>query len=215
MGTFRDQRANNSNSRSENINQSISQSINQSNEQLVNQTVNANTPVNKVVYPINGFSNRITKKQFGQQITPQTSPVQPERFSGYHTAADAETTEAEQTSDVPVYSIAEGTVKLVRDVNGYGGVIMVQSEIEGETVTALYGHVRLSSISKKVGDSAAKGEQLGVLGTGFTEETDGERKHLHFGLVKGASTNLRGYATNQAELEAWLDPVEWLSEKIN
>lgn len=96
-----------------------------------------------------------------------------------------------------------------RTVSGYGGVVMIEHTVEGETVTALYGHVRLSSVSKKVGDPVSKGEKIAVLGTGFSSETDGERKHLHFGLLKGSSTNLRGYVSTEAELAPWVDPVGW------
>ena len=38
---------------------------------------------------------RITKKPFGIFITTQNSPVQPERFSGYHTGVDVEYKDAE------------------------------------------------------------------------------------------------------------------------
>lgn len=44
----------------------------------------------KIVLPIAEFEKRITKKPFGIYITPQNSPVQPERFTGYHTGVDVE-----------------------------------------------------------------------------------------------------------------------------
>src|SRR3989338_10346295 len=40
--------------------------------------------------PLDNSSERVTKKPFGKYITPADSPVQPERFSGYHTGADFE-----------------------------------------------------------------------------------------------------------------------------
>src|SRR4051812_44989022 len=58
--------------------------------------------------PVAGFLSRVTKKPFGIYITPSNSPVQPEKFTGYHTGADAEY--GEVTADVPVYSVASGTV---------------------------------------------------------------------------------------------------------
>src|SRR4030067_1140465 len=40
--------------------------------------------------PINRADERVTKKPFGIFITPQNSPIQPEKFSGFHTGADFE-----------------------------------------------------------------------------------------------------------------------------
>lgn len=172
--------------------------------------VNSTAPASDVVLPISGFYVRVTKKTFGQYITKANSPVQPERFSGYHTGADAETTADEKDADVPVYAIANGTLVLKKYASGYGGVILVKFSLNKETITAVYGHVRLSSVTKKVGDTVKKGEQLAVLGTGFSTETDGERKHLHFGLLKGPSTNIKGYVSSTAQLSPWEDPVQWL-----
>lgn len=173
---------------------------------------NTNTAVAQptVVVPIADFFSRVTKKPFGIYITPKTSPIQPEKFAGYHTGADAETTSAEKDIDVPIFSIAEGTVVFAGHVNGYGGVIMIRHTINGETVTALYGHLRITSLTKKKDDPVKIGQHLAVLGTGYSSETDGERKHLHFGIIKGTTINYKGYVQTQSELSAWDDPVVWL-----
>lgn len=189
---------------------------------VVPEQTNANLNVNQpsltgsgeerrlVVEPLSGFFDRITKKPFGIYITPKTSPVQPEKFSGYHTGADAETTSAEATTDIPVVSIAAGTVVFTGHVNGYGGVILIRHVVNSETVTALYGHLRIASFSVKKNDTVKIGQQLALLGTGYSGETDGERKHLHFGIIKGANINYKGYVTSQGGLSAWEDPVTWL-----
>lgn len=162
------------------------------------------------VYPLEDFVARVTVKQFAQYITPQNSPIQPERFSGYHTGVDAETlpTDAE---DIPVYAIADGTVKLARTANGYGGVMLIEHQVGDEIVTAVYGHVRLSSVRKPAGQSVRKAEQIAMLGTGGTSETDGERQHLHFGLVRGSQIELRGYVSDRNLLSGWHDPLAWLA----
>ncbi len=188
------------------MNASIANNVNTAAPANVNATA-------KIVLPIAGFYDRVTKKPFGIYITSKTSPVQPERFSGYHAGADAETTSAEQSIDVPVYSIADGTVMYVNYVSGYGGVVMIQYDVNGETVTALYGHVRSSSVTAKKGDAVTSGQQIAVLGTGYSAETDGERTHLHFALLKGASTNVKGYMPQQSQLSAWYDPVQWLRDR--
>lgn len=187
-----------------------------SNTSIVNTTIPSNTnsaPTSIVVVPIADFFSRVMKKPFGIYVTPQNSPVQPEKFTGYHTGADAETTPAESNIDVPIYSIADGTVVFAGHVNGYGGVIMVQSTVGGETVTALYGHLRISSFTKKQGETVTRGEQIAVLGSGYSTETDGERKHLHLGIIKGVSINYKGYVQTQSELSSWKDPVTWLKAR--
>lgn len=159
--------------------------------------------------PIANFKEGQTKKVFGQYITPQNSPVQPEKFTGYHTGVDIE--QAQDNTDVPVYSIADGEVRFVNSVDGYGGVIIIEYQINNETMTALYGHIRLSSASIKDGDQVKKGDQIAVLGTGYSSETDGERKHLHFGIHIGNSIDYRGYVQAQSELSGWIDPKNILN----
>lgn len=168
--------------------------------------------VTQAVVPIEGFYDRITKKPFGIYITPKTSPIQPEKFSGYHTGADAETTSAEKNTDLPVLAMADGTVVFAGHVNGYGGVMVIRHIVNKETVTALYGHLRLASFTKKDNQTVKMGEKIAVLGTGFTSETDNERKHLHLGIIKGTTINYKGYVTTKSALSAWEDPVSWLKE---
>lgn len=199
------------------INANLSDRTLPTNAAETSPTANTNTqpvPESAVVLPIKDFYGRVTLKHFGTYITKATSPVQPERFSGYHAGSDAEaTSEAEKNVDVPVYAAADGTVVLRQAVNGYGGVVMVESTVDNETVTFLYGHVRLSSVTKTVGKTVKKGERLGFLGTGYSSETDNERKHLHFAILKGASTKLAGYVTSKAALSPWYDPEAWLKER--
>ncbi len=161
-----------------------------------------------LVEPVADFSNRITKKPFGVYITPQNSPVQPERFSGYHTAVDVEYEDV--AGEVPVVAMADGKVVVSRTANGYGGVLLIQHEIDGEAVQSLYGHLDPASLAA-VGSTVEAGEQIGILGDGGTAETDGERKHLHFGILKGATSDIRGYVSGENELATWYDPVSFLS----
>ncbi len=177
------------------------------------EPINANTTPTttpSVVIPIANFFNRITKKPFGIYITPKTSPVQPEKFKGYHTGADAETTTDEKNIDIPIQAIANGTVVFAGHVNGYGGVIIIEHNVNGEKITALYGHLRIASFKVKVKDKVHPGDQIAVLGTGYSSETDGERKHLHLGILKGYVINYKGYVPTQSGLSPWEDPVVWL-----
>lgn len=155
----------------------------------------------KYSYPIDNFSSRITKKPFGIYITPKNSPVTPERFSGYHTAVDIEYEDVE--SDVPVYSIADGQVIFSGTVNGYGGIIAIQyPEFIG-----IYGHLRPSSLLS-VNTTISRSQQIAVLGRGYTTETSGERKHLHFAILKESKLDFRGYVQSQSQLSPWLNPLD-------
>ncbi|MFA6024349.1 MAG: M23 family metallopeptidase [Candidatus Gracilibacteria bacterium] len=163
-----------------------------------------------LVYPIENFETGITLKSFGTYITPENSPVQPERFSGYHTGVDIEA--GDLTGEVPVFSIADGKVVLARTVSGYGGVVVAQYWFDGAPVLALYGHLDMGSVTVSVGDALLLGQGLGVLGEGYTNETDGERKHLHFALIPGETVQLAGYVQSESALSAWLDPVSFFAQ---
>ncbi len=165
----------------------------------------SNTP-NKfgLADPVADFKARVTKKPFGIYVTPQNSPIQPEHFTGYHTGADAEYQDV--TTDVPVYAVADGKVVLSEYASGYGGVFMIEIQLNGAPHTVLYGHIRPSSLPK-VGTNVTKGEKLAVLGTGYSTETDGERRHLHFAVLSNNRLDIRGYVQSKAELSGWIDPL--------
>jgi len=165
-----------------------------------------------VVVPIENFFSRVTKKPFGIYITAATSPVTPERFQGYHAGTDAEATEDDAKADIAVMATADGKVVHVGRVGGYGGVIILQHTINNEKVLSLYGHIRLSSATVEKNDIVKKGEQIAFLGTGYTAETDSERQHLHFAVIKGWTITYKGYVQTQKELDAWHDPGTWLKK---
>jgi len=135
--------------------------------------------------PIDNALTRVTKKPFGIKVSPDNSPISPEKFSGYHTGVDFETFPNEQESDVNIYVVCTGPLLLKKYTSGYGGVAVQQCNIEGSDVTVIYGHLKLDSISAKTGQNLNSGEQIGILGKGYSTETDGERKHLHLGVHKG------------------------------
>jgi murein DD-endopeptidase MepM/ murein hydrolase activator NlpD len=164
--------------------------------------------ISVLVDPIAQFQERITKKPFGIYITPQTSPIQPERFSGYHTGLDVEYDDS--LSDVPVYALYDGRVILSQQVSGYGGTIVLQTNINGENLYIFYGHLNPSNLIP-VGSDVKKGQQIAILGKGYSQETDGERKHLHFAIRKN-NLDLRGYVQNQSELSDWYNPVDFYKQ---
>ena len=165
------------------------------------------SPQSAFAEPVTDFKTRVTKKPFGIHITPQDSPVQPERFAGYHTGADAEYEDV--TDDVVVYAIASGSVVLSETASGYGGVFMISFDLNGTAHTALYGHIRPSSLPKK-GVEFKKGDPLALLGTEYSSETDGERRHLHFAILSDDRLDIKGYVQTKSELSGWIDPLTLL-----
>ena len=171
---------------------------------LPEPTASPSPSVDALQQPVAEFAARITKKPFGILITAQNSPVQPERFEGYHTGADVEYDDI--TEDVPVKAITAGTVLQSHTASGYGGVIAIQHEINGEPVVAIYGHLDPKSLVK-TGTTLQAGQQIGILGDDKSSETDGERKHLHFALLPGTKVDLRGYVANKSDLSLWQNPL--------
>ncbi|OGZ31968.1 MAG: hypothetical protein A2V69_03615 [Candidatus Portnoybacteria bacterium RBG_13_40_8] len=189
---------------------------NKQNSQMQEQ--NNNPPQNipesndseKFSSPIDRWSERITKKPFGIYISPNSSPIQPEHFSGYHTGSDFEIFPDEEDKDVEIKTVCSGKLLEKRYVSGYGGTIVQQCEFENQDITVLYGHLKLSSIGININQQIFAGDKIGILGKGFSSETDGERKHLHISIHKGTNINLAGYVQNSGQLSNWIDIVKYI-----
>lgn len=182
--------------------------VNQEQKQI-NQKQNKNQNQNEnvsLVDPIDQFRIRITKKPFGIYVTPQNSPVSPEKFTGYHTGTDVEY--GDITSDVPVFAINDGDIVRSGTASGYGGYLVLKTTIlNNMTANVLYGHLRPSSLAT---GHVKKGQQIAVLGTAYSAETDGERRHLHISIPKNGRLDIKGYVQNKSELANWYDPAEIL-----
>lgn len=174
-----------------------------------NRAANTEKTQDRFVPPIDNWESRVTKKPFGIYITPDNSPVSPERFAGYHTGTDFETLPDEQGKGVLIYAICNGPLVAKRTASGYGGIAVQQCVFQGETVSVVYGHVRLSSVTINVNETLRAGDTLGVLGKGYSSETDGERKHLHLGIYKGEGISILGYVQNSEELGGWIDATKY------
>jgi hypothetical protein len=89
-------------------------------------------------------------------------------------------------------------------------VAVQKCQLDKQTVTIVYGHLRYSSITPKIGAEMTAGQTFAVLGTGYSSETAGERKHLHLGIHIGATINILGYVQSAADLKNWLDATKYL-----
>jgi len=164
-----------------------------------------------LIAPIADAQDRVTKKPFGIEIHPETSPVPGDKFNGFHVGVDFETFPDEQDVDVPIVAACDGPLLLKKQAQGYGGVAVQRCRLDGRSVSVIYGHLRLSSIAAEAGDRLVSGERIGVLGTGYSEETNGVRKHLHFGIRDSAtSTDIRGYVPKEDDTAGFLDALKFL-----
>jgi murein DD-endopeptidase MepM/ murein hydrolase activator NlpD len=82
----------------------------------------------------------------------------------------------------PIAAIADGTV-VQADSSGELGVhVEIRHDVNGETVTSVYGHMLAGSMTLHVGDAVARGTIVGRVGS--TGESTGP--HLHFGILDAA-----------------------------
>ncbi|MBI2485254.1 M23 family metallopeptidase [Candidatus Uhrbacteria bacterium] len=154
------------------------------------------TPKPTVAFPVENYREGRWFKSFGEYLD--------DRFTGYHVADDVE---ADVAGETPVKAVKDGVVRRVDYIGGYGGLVA----IEHGDVTALYGHMDLGSVSLKAGDSVSAGQIIGNLGDDKSEETDGEREHLHFGLYKEGERKIHGYEQQEAAVQKWLNPNDWFA----
>lgn len=174
---------------------------------------NAGNPGGKLAAPVERWRERVTRKPFGIKVDPSDSPIEGERFSGYHTGTDFEIFSDETGKDVEIRAICSGPLASKSQAFGYGGVAVQRCGHGDGYVTVVYGHLRLSSVIARPGEEIPAGDRIGILGKGFSDETNGERKHLHLGIHKGADPDIRGYVRSRKELENWIDPAAYLERQ--
>jgi hypothetical protein len=176
-------------------------SLNETTPQNISQTSNFGAPLERA-------NERINKKPFGIFITPQNSPVQLERFQGYHTGTDLEIFPDELNQDVSVKAVCSGKIRSKSWVSGYGGVLIQDCSYNSQPITIIYGHLNLASIVKNAGNGFDIGEKIGILGNNKSQQTDGERKHLQLGIHKGNSISFLGYVQNKSQLSDWINACD-------
>jgi murein DD-endopeptidase MepM/ murein hydrolase activator NlpD len=164
------------------------------------------------VAPLSRLQERSILKPFGIFITAETSPVRPERFSGYHTGTDFEVFEEERTQPVSVLALCGGKLRSKKQAEGYGGVAVQECLLGNEPITVIYGHLALSRVEVNIGAYLAPGDVVGKLGE-QGPDTDGERKHLHLGIHHGQDVLLAGYVDHEEALKDWMDPLPLLKEE--
>ena len=144
-------------------------------------------------------------------------------WEGYHLADDLDAAPGD-----PVVAPVGGVVRaryFGSAISGYGGLMLVEHTVGGETFVSLYGHVstrRGSPVS--VGETIAAGQIIAYVAD---DDEDGGAwgPHLHFGIRRGAFdagatvcgawlyvgyTRACAEATHEAQRASWHNPTEFL-----
>jgi len=96
----------------------------------------------------------------------------------------------------PIQAVADGVVVTAETDGALGVHIVIEHSVNGQIVRSIYGHMQFGSMMVAVGDTVARGQQIGVVGS--TGESTGP--HLHFGImIDGAE----------------VDPLPWLLSNVN
>lgn len=185
-----------------------------SNKSTVNPSGKSESTKNpsNTYYPISNYEKRLTFRRFGQTVTTNDMPTCGFPFQGIHNGDDLEAYEYEAKTIVPVYAVSQGKVVFKNYVDGYGGLLVIQTQLDNQDVLLNYGHVNISTAKVALDETVLPGQEIAFLGEGCSSETNGERKHLHFAIHKGTTLDLKGYLQTPEELENWFNPVELLKK---
>ena len=77
------------------------------------------------------------------------------------------------------------------DTGNYGGVIILEHQINQQTCFTLYGHINFESIKHAVGDNIKAGTQLATLGA--PEKNGGWPPHLHLQAMLSMEEHVGDY----------------------
>jgi peptidoglycan hydrolase CwlO-like protein len=90
---------------------------------------------------------------------------------------------------VPIVAAGDGIVTRSNYSSSYGEVIYITHNVNGQTMTSVYAHMRSGSRTVSAGQVVKKGQQIGLMGN--TGDSDGQ--HLHFELHNGPWTQNKQY----------------------
>ena len=145
------------------------------------QTVAAES--SRVVFPVPAGTSVLTS-EYG----PRVHPISGE--SSFHTGTDFAAPDG-----TPILAAADGTVTVAEFSGGYGGLIVIEHTLNGQTVATAYGHMWETGIHVQPGDTVTAGQHIGDIGS----SGNSTGPHLHFEVRTGGTD---GEHTDPA---AWLN----------
>jgi murein DD-endopeptidase MepM/ murein hydrolase activator NlpD len=137
----------------------------------------------RVVFPLPEGTWVLTS-EFGPRIHPITGE------QSFHTGTDFAAADG-----TPILAAADGTVTVAEFSGGYGGLIVIEHQINGQTVATAYAHMWQHGIHASAGDRVVAGQHIGDVGS----SGNSTGPHLHY-EVRPGGTN--GEAVDAA---AWLN----------
>ncbi|MBM9432819.1 M23 family metallopeptidase [Flaviflexus equikiangi] len=142
------------------------------------------TESSRVVFPLPEGAWVVTS-EFGHRSDPFTGET------SYHSGLDLGAVDG-----TPILAAADGTVTVAEFSGGYGGLIIIEHTINGQSVATAYAHMWQHGIRVSVGDRVRAGQHIGDVGS--SGRSTGA--HLHFEVRPGG--------TNGEQI----DPAAWLNQ---
>lgn len=96
----------------------------------------------------------------------------------------------------PIYAAFGGTVQAAGPANGFGNWIVITGVVDGQTVSAVYGHERTTGLLVRAGQQVRAGDQIGNVGD--AGQVTGP--HVHFEVWLGG----RFAAGHPVDPQAWM-----------
>ena len=136
-----------------------------------------------------GWQWPVTNRRVTQVFGAYNADMQRSKGRGYHCGIDIGDT---NYGSPAIYAAASGTIKYRGTSSSNGNHIVIQHNINGQTVYSFYAHLSNFNGCSSVGSTVNKGQQIGTMGsTGNSTGT-----HLHFGIFTGSySSDPIGYST--------------------
>lgn len=137
----------------------------------------------RVVFPVPAGTWVLTS-EYGPRVHPITGE------NSFHTGTDFAAPDG-----TPILAAADGTVTVAEFSGGYGGLIVIEHTLNGQTVATAYGHMWETGIHVQPGDTVTAGQHIGDIGS----SGNSTGPHLHFEVRTGGTD---GEHTDPA---AWLN----------
>ena len=143
------------------------------------------TESSRVVFPL-PEGTWVATSPFG----PRTHPITGEEES-FHTGADFSAPDG-----TPILAAADGTVTVSEFSGGYGGLVVLEHHIDGQTVATAYAHSWETGIHVQAGDQVRAGQHIADVGSSGMSTGP----HLHFEVRQGGTDG------------EYIDPAKWLND---
>lgn len=152
--------------------------------QLLPTITAAPIATSKVVFPL-PEGTWVQTDDFG----PRTDPISGEQ--GYHHGLDLGAADG-----TPILAAANGVVTVAEFSGNWGGLIVIEHQIDGETIATAYAHMWQNGIHVTPGENVIAGQHIGDVGSsGYSTGA-----HLHFEVRPGGTNGTA------------IDPAAWLNK---